>query len=100
MTTPTESAQIIPFPSRKPVPENQSARLNRALQSLQAAVEDQKSAVADWQGAIADLRQSMERLGGHMRQFQMGLEDTQTELGGLRQESDKLNRWADGVVVV
>ncbi len=77
----SESAQIIPFPTvtRPPAPvvetpQDPSARLKRALESLNAALAEQRQAVAQWRDAMVDLDGSVTGLGHSLRHLNDRLE--------------------------
>jgi multidrug resistance efflux pump len=83
------SAEILPFPPKRPQPD----RLAAALARLDAALAEQRQAVGNWCAAIADLRAGMERLGA-------STELLQTRLGGLAADVGRLNREARRTVTL
>ena len=104
---PSASAQIIPFPSRRPatpvrrqpndaVPaDDGQERLRRALKSLDAAVSEQRDAVAAWRGALADLGTVMAGLGQSVQRYRGSLDALDGRVAGLNAQAVQLERTAD-----
>ncbi len=81
------SAEIIPFPVRRPV--NDPQRLHRALSVLNGALADQRQAVTQWRGAVGDLQGSVRRLGGSVQLYQARLFALREKIGALHDEATR-----------
>jgi chromosome segregation ATPase len=94
----SRSADIIPFPTRptpaEPTPEE---RLNRALASLNAALQEQKVAVAAWRDVLAELRVSTSSLQDSLQRYRSNLLTLGTSVSSLHAKAKSLEAWADGV---
>ncbi|HXA24840.1 MAG TPA: hypothetical protein VNW90_21340 [Acetobacteraceae bacterium] len=100
---PAVSAQIIPFPSRRPAPPSTAdgqERLRRALIALDAAVAGQREAVAAWRGALADLGAVMSGLGESVQRYRGSLDALDSRVAGLHAEAVQLERTADAALAV
>jgi hypothetical protein len=92
-----DSAQVIPFPARNGAADG-AARLAQALAKLHDALEDQRRAVADWQFAMTELGVGVAALSHSVAGYQDSLGRVDTKLRGLREESLRLEAWADTVI--
>ena len=118
------SAEVIPFPARKPVvtvrssgavskrldvpstatgavPGNQDdaqMRLVRALQALDAALGQQRAAVAAWRGALGELRTTVHGLNTSVQNYRGSLETLDAKVASLRGEAQRLEQWADDAI--
>jgi hypothetical protein len=105
---PFVSAQIIPFPSRRPATPTDAMptgalptgdgqeRLRRALLALDAAVSEQRVAVAAWRGALADLGTVMHGLGESVQR----LDALDSRVAGLNAQAVQLERTADAALAL
>jgi len=96
------TAQILPFPVRKPqIPSENDAndRLRQAMTALDRALDGQRSAVLAWQAALATLHGSVTGLGGSLRDYQGSLADLRARTEALRAHSVRLEAWADAALV-
>jgi len=85
----TRQADIIAFPAR-PAPaasEQGQVRLALALANLLSALDEQKAAVGAWRESLGELKQSVEKLGRNMGEYQ-------ASLAGLAIDVDQLNEQA------
>ena len=78
------SAQIIPFPVRRPA--NNPQRLHRAFAVLDSALAEQRRAVVQWRGAVGDMQGSMRRLGGSVQLYQARLVALREKVGALHDQ--------------
>jgi hypothetical protein len=85
--TEQRSAEIIPFPIRRPA--NDPQRLHRALSALNGALAEQRQAVTQWRGAVGDLQGSMRRLGGSVQLYQARLVALREKIGALHDETTR-----------
>jgi ABC-type transporter Mla subunit MlaD len=102
------SAQIIPFPTRAPLPDaateapaepsQAEARLSRALNGLNNALTAQRAAMDAWKSALGDLRTVTGRLGASLRSYNDSLGHLDERVKTLRTEAVKLEAWADGAL--
>ena len=90
------SAVILPFPKRAAEPDGK-ARLAEALAKLGRALEEQKAAISAWRGATGELRESMQRLGGSLRGYQLELAELGGKVGTLNRSARNLQDWAEHV---
>ncbi len=86
---------IIPFPAR---PSAEQERLQTSLQGLQSALEEQRRALRDWRFAMAELGISVAGLGASLGSYQQTLGGVETKLCELRENSARLEGWAEGVL--
>jgi hypothetical protein len=93
------TAQIIPFPLRRPVPATNDSRerLKRALAGLDEAVAEQRAAVAKWRGSLAELSTVVSRLGAGLQCYRGHLDTLSTRVARLHTQAVLLERTA-GVV--
>jgi len=102
-------ATIIKFPGTTPAPAPKAAapvvdtagqeRLAKALADLRVALEEQKRVLGEWRYAMAELSIGVTGLGYSLEGYQQSLEGVQTKVGALRTESQRLEAWADAVLV-
>jgi hypothetical protein len=109
---PFVSAQIIPFPSRRPATPTDAMptgalptgdgqeRLRRALLALDAAVSEQRVAVAAWRGALADLGTVMHGLGESVQRYRGSLDALDSRVAGLNAQAVQLERTADAALAL
>ena len=91
------AADIIRFPSRSvatPDPAGQE-RLQRALASLDAALESQRKAVAEWRGSLKQLGDTMSGLRGSLQRYSGSLTKLEAQVGALNTRAVTLEQWAD-----
>jgi hypothetical protein len=95
------SAQIIPFPVRRPHPatDDGQERLRRALLALETAVAGQRDAVAAWRGALADLGLVVSGLGSSMQRYRGSLDTLDRRVACLHAQAVQLERTA-GITLV
>lgn len=91
------SAVVLPFPARAPVQSSETERLTTALGSLQTALAEQQAAMKEWRFAMAELSISVAGLGHSLLDYQANLGTVATRIRSLRDESSRLETWADGV---
>ena len=103
------SAEIIPFPTRKPpttdllgptlpapMPVNAGAeRLVRALAALDTALAEQRAAIAAWRASLAALRESTNGLGSSLSRLHTGLDTLSTDVSTLNGQARALADLAD-----
>ncbi len=98
------TAEIIPFPVRTQPMEPPPAamppedRLERALESLNAAMAEQKVALAAWRGALGALQASTSGLGESLQRYQTSLGTLSGNVDALREKAVSLEQWADSVL--
>lgn len=108
MTQP-HSADILPFPQRKPAAtgfgerqapllEDPQARLQAALAALDAALEKQRVAVSDWRGAMGALQGSVAGLGESLTTYQTAMGALGEKVATLHDEAVKLEATADAAL--
>jgi hypothetical protein len=90
-------AVIIPFPMR-PAAESDQEKLVKALESLRMALDEQRTALSDWRFAMTELGIGVAGLGHSLAGYQHALGEVEDRLSGLRQESTRLEAWADGAL--
>lgn len=89
-------ANVVAFPKRG---ENAfDARLAAAMASLSSALEEQRRALSDWHFALTELGIGVAALGQSLDGYQDSLGKVENKLGHLREESRKLESWADGML--
>jgi hypothetical protein len=93
------SAEIIPFPSRRPAAtgDDGQERLRRALAGLDEALAGQRAAVAAWRGALG-LSTVVSGLGDSMQRFRGNLDALGTRVAGLHEQAVQLEHTADAVL--
>ncbi len=90
------TAQIIPFPLRRPpVQRDGTERLQRALAALDVAIANQRVAVAAWRSALADLSRVVSGLGDGLQRYRGSLDGLAVRVDSLRAQAVKLERTAD-----
>jgi hypothetical protein len=97
------SATIIAFPRVKaaapaPAAADPQARLQRALASLEQALEEQRIAVAAWRDSLGQLRGSVQGLGASLGTYQTRLGSLADDIDGLNREARRLDAWADAAI--
>jgi hypothetical protein len=99
-TAQSATAQIIPFPQRRPTQSHDAGneRLQRALWALNAAVEDQRIAVASWRAALSDLTKAVSGLGNSVQRYRCSLDGIAARVGTLRTQALQLERIADAAL--
>lgn len=102
------SADIIAFP-RAPSPpaapvirpettDQASARLQRAIAELDAALITQRMAVQSWKRAIGDLQGTVHGLGTSLRDYNAVLDGVGTRISALSGEAKRLETWSAGTL--
>jgi hypothetical protein len=100
MSQPTPvTADIIPFPSHRPVKEDGQERLRRALAGLDNAIAGQRTAVATWRGALTDLSTVVSSLGDSLHRYHGSLDTLNSRVAGLHTQAVQLERIADAAMV-
>ena len=94
------SAEIIPFPSRRPpvAASDGQERLRRALAGLDSAVAGQRAAVAAWRSALADLGTVVSGLGASLQRYRGSLDTLGTRVAGLHAQAVQLEGTADAAL--
>lgn len=92
-----QSAVVIQFPAQAAAPSD-SERLATALASLQAALAEQQTAMREWRFAMVELSIGVAGLGHSLQGYQDNLGNVADRIEGLREESARLEAWADGVL--
>lgn len=89
------TAQIIPFPLRRPpVQGDGNDRLQRALATLDTAIANQRIAVAAWRCALADLSKVVAGLGDGLQRYRGNLDGLAVRVDALRAQAVQLERTA------
>jgi hypothetical protein len=105
---PSVSAQIIPFPSRRPAApptagqptDDGQERLSRALLALDTAVAGQRDAVAAWRDSLANLGTVMAGLGESVQRYRGSLDVLDSRVANLHAEAVQLERTADAALAI
>lgn len=94
------SAEIIPFPSRRPAPtgDDGQERLRRALAGLDEALAGQRAAFAAWRGALGELSTVVSGLGDSMQRYCGNLDTLGTRVAGLHAQAVQLEHTADAAL--
>lgn len=96
--SPARTADIIPFPVRpKPVAALPDDRLNRALESLNAALAEQRTAVANWRAVLGELKTTTTGLDESLQRYRSDLLSLGTSVSALHVKARSLEEWADGL---
>lgn len=103
--TDSNSAEIIPFPARIPVPAPAAPpvsqrmagdeRLANAMANLNDALVRQAAAMAGWKASLTQLRTVTGQLNDSLRRYNDSLSQLDSKVGALRAQAHNLESWAD-----
>jgi hypothetical protein len=95
----SHTSQIIPFPARRGVTqEDGQERLRRALAGLDSAIAGQRIAVAAWRKALGELGTVVSGLGDSLQRYRGNLDTLSERVTGLHTEAVKLERTVDAAL--
>ncbi len=92
------TADIIPFPPRKPAENSQSDRLTTALTALDIAIAEQRAAVQAWRQSLTELRGVVGGLGAGLTEYRDSLARLGTQVASLNTDAKAMENWADAAL--
>jgi hypothetical protein len=98
MSDSSPTAQIIPFPSRQPHPDDAQERLRRALAGLEDAIAGQRAAVAAWRKALGELGTVVSGLGENLQRYRGNLDTLGDRVAGLHTQAVKLEQTTEAAL--
>jgi len=93
-----QTAEIIPFPQRNALENNDNDRLANALTALDIAVAEQRAAVSAWRESLTELRGVVSGLGAGLTDYQASLARLGAQVAALNSDARAMEDWADTVL--
>jgi hypothetical protein len=92
------TAEIIPFPPRKPAENGRNDRLTTALTALDVAIAEQREAVQAWRQSLTELRGVVGGLGAGLTEYRDSLSRLSSEVASLNSDAKAMESWADAAL--
>ncbi|MEI7710797.1 MAG: hypothetical protein WCI94_05150 [Rhodospirillales bacterium] len=92
------TADIIPFPPRKPAENSETDRLATALTALDIALAEQRAAIQAWRQSLTELRGVVGGLGAGLTDYHASLGRLGSQVASLNSDAKAMENWADAAL--